>query len=91
MCSSDLMVILDIGVTVSTLPIAAFAAGIGVDYGIYIYSILEENVKVKRMTLYAAYVNTCVFRGCRSTSPRDVGPGFRRKPVQWRAGRMYFG
>ena len=33
----------------------------------------------------------CVFRGCRSTSPRDAGPGFRRMPVQWRAGRMYFG
>jgi predicted RND superfamily exporter protein len=52
------MVFLDIGVTVSTLPVAAFAAGIGVDYGIYIYSILEENVKVKRMPLQEAYVDT---------------------------------
>lgn len=52
------MVFLDIGVTVSTLPVAAFAAGIGVDYGIYIYSILEENVKVKGMALREAYVDT---------------------------------
>ena len=52
------MVFLDIGVTVSTLPVAAFAAGIGVDYGIYIFSILEENVKVKRMKMYEAYVDT---------------------------------
>ncbi|MGQ0622952.1 MAG: efflux RND transporter permease subunit [Panacagrimonas sp.] len=52
------MVFLDIGVTVSTLPVAAFAAGIGVDYGIYIFSILEENVKVKRMPMRAAYVDT---------------------------------
>jgi predicted RND superfamily exporter protein len=52
------MVFLDIGVTVSTLPVAAFAAGIGVDYGIYIYSILEENVKSKGMPLREAYVDT---------------------------------
>ena len=52
------MVLLDIGVTVSTLPVAAFAAGIGVDYGIYIYSILEENVKAKRMPLREAYIDT---------------------------------
>ena len=52
------MVFLDIGVTVSTLPVAAFAAGIGVDYGIYIYSILEENVKSKRMPLREAYIDT---------------------------------
>src|SRR3546814_5010204 len=38
------MVFLDIGVKVSTLPVAAFAAGIGVDYGIYIYSVFEECV-----------------------------------------------
>ncbi|MDP9141137.1 MAG: MMPL family transporter, partial [Pseudomonadota bacterium] len=52
------MVFLDIGVTVSTLPVAAFAAGIGVDYGIYIYSVLEENVKTKRMPIFEAYVDT---------------------------------
>ena len=53
-----LMVFLEIGVTVATLPVAAFAAGIGVDYGIYIYSVLEENVKEKRMALREAYLDT---------------------------------
>jgi hypothetical protein len=44
------MVFLDIGLKVSTLPVAAFAAGIGVDYGIYIYSVLEECIN-RGMTL----------------------------------------
>ncbi|MGQ0700722.1 MAG: efflux RND transporter permease subunit [Panacagrimonas sp.] len=52
------MVYLDIGVTVSTLPVAAFAAGIGVDYGIYIYSVFEECVKTRRMPIREAYVET---------------------------------
>ncbi|SEQ13595.1 MMPL family protein [Solimonas aquatica] len=52
------MVFLDIGVTVSTLPVAAFAAGIGVDYGIYIFSVLEECVMERRMRLREAYVET---------------------------------
>jgi uncharacterized protein len=52
------MVFLDIGVKVSTLPVAAFAAGIGVDYGIYIYSVFEECVMEKRMSMRAAYAQT---------------------------------
>lgn len=52
------MVFLDIGVKVSTLPVAAFAAGIGVDYGIYIYSVLEECVQEKGMALREAYEQT---------------------------------
>lgn len=52
------MVFLGIGVKVSTLPVAAFAAGIGVDYGIYIYSVLEECVQQKRMPLRQAYEET---------------------------------
>ncbi|MDB5974475.1 MAG: hypothetical protein JWR07_1235 [Nevskia sp.] len=52
------MVFLDIGVTVSTLPVAAFAAGIGVDYGIYIYSVLEECVQARGMPLREAYIET---------------------------------
>ncbi|HUS25679.1 MAG TPA: MMPL family transporter, partial [Candidatus Binatia bacterium] len=51
------MVILQIGVKVSTLPVAAFAAGIGVDYGIYIYSVLEEYI-AKGMPLRQAYEQT---------------------------------
>ncbi|MDO9453317.1 MAG: MMPL family transporter [Stagnimonas sp.] len=53
-----IMVWLGIGQTVATLPVAAFAAGIGVDYGIYIYSVLEENVKMKGMSLREAYADT---------------------------------
>jgi len=52
------MVFLDIGMKVSTLPVAAFAAGIGVDYGIYIYSVLEECVNEKKMSLRAGYEQT---------------------------------
>ncbi len=36
-----LMAALRIGLTVSTLPVAALAVGIGVDYGIYLYDHLE--------------------------------------------------
>lgn len=52
------MVFLGIGLKVSTLPVAAFAAGIGVDYGIYIYSVLEECVQEKGMTLREGYQQT---------------------------------
>jgi predicted RND superfamily exporter protein len=52
------MVFLGIGLKVSTLPVAAFAAGIGVDYGIYIYSVLEECVNEKKMALREAYEQT---------------------------------
>ncbi|MBI3171284.1 MAG: MMPL family transporter, partial [Hydrocarboniphaga effusa] len=52
------MVFLDIGMKVSTLPVAAFAAGIGVDYGIYIYSVLEECYYTKNMSLRDAYRQT---------------------------------
>ena len=52
------MVFLGIGVKVSTLPVAAFAAGIGVDYGIYIYSVLEECVNEKGMSLRDGYRQT---------------------------------
>lgn len=52
------MVFLDIGMKVSTLPVAAFAAGIGVDYGIYIYSVLEECVMERKMSLRRAYEQT---------------------------------
>lgn len=55
--SYAVMVYLQIGIKVSTLPVAAFAAGIGVDYGIYIYSVLEECVN-NGMTLRQAYMQT---------------------------------
>ncbi|MEN8720422.1 MAG: MMPL family transporter [Oceanococcaceae bacterium] len=56
--SYAVMVYLEIGVKVSNLAMAAFAAGIGVDYGIYILSVLEEEVKVKGKALREAYEDT---------------------------------
>lgn len=39
-----LMTVLDIGLTVSTLPVIALGVGIGVDYGIYILSTMNEKL-----------------------------------------------
>jgi predicted RND superfamily exporter protein len=41
MLGQALMVVLGIGVKVATLPVIALGVGIGVDYGIYIYSALQ--------------------------------------------------
>jgi predicted RND superfamily exporter protein len=52
-----LMAFLGIGVKVSTLPIIALGVGLGVDYGIYIYSRLEELLD-EGLTLQQAYFHT---------------------------------
>jgi len=52
-----LMTHLGIGVKVSTLPIIALGVGLGVDYGIYIYSRLEEFLE-DGLTLQQAYFHT---------------------------------
>jgi len=52
-----LMAYLGIGVKVSTLPIIALGVGLGVDYGIYIYSRLEELLDAGE-TLQQAYFHT---------------------------------
>jgi len=52
-----LMVYLNIGVKVATLPVIALGVGIGVDYGIYIYSKLEAFM-IKGMNLRNAYFET---------------------------------
>ncbi|KZY61500.1 hypothetical protein A3737_15255 [Oleiphilus sp. HI0065] len=52
-----LMAQLGIGVKVATLPVIALGVGIGVDYGIYIYSQLEAKLK-EGMTLQDAYFET---------------------------------
>ena len=49
-----LMALLGIGVKVATLPVIALGVGIGVDYGIYIYSALESSLK-KEGSLQEAY------------------------------------
>ena len=52
-----LMAMLGIGVKVATLPVIALGVGIGVDYGIYIFSRLESLMR-EGHSLYAAYVET---------------------------------
>ncbi len=51
-----LMAQLDIGLKVATLPVVALGVGVGVDYGIYIYSRLREHLQ--RQALYPAYCQT---------------------------------
>jgi predicted RND superfamily exporter protein len=57
-----LMAFLGIGMKVATLPVIALGVGIGVDYGIYIYSRLESFLK-KGMPLQEAYYQTLAFTG----------------------------
>jgi predicted RND superfamily exporter protein len=43
--SYAVMAMLEIGLKVSTLPVVALGVGVGVDYGIYVYSRLAEIMK----------------------------------------------
>src|SRR5690554_2235252 len=52
--SQALMAWLDIGIKVATLPVIALGVGIGVDYGIYIYSKMREAL-VANMNLSESY------------------------------------
>jgi predicted RND superfamily exporter protein len=55
--SQALMAFLGIGVKVATLPVIALGVGIGVDYGIYIFSKIEEGLSMKK-SLYLSYLYT---------------------------------
>jgi len=57
-----LMAILGIGLKVSTLPVVALGVGIGVDYGIYIFNRLLEQLD-KGMSLRDAYEQTLNMTG----------------------------
>ncbi|MBT8066860.1 MAG: MMPL family transporter [Gammaproteobacteria bacterium] len=52
-----LMALLGIGVKVATLPVIALGVGIGVDYGIYIYSKMESYLQ-RGMSVFEAYGKT---------------------------------
>lgn len=43
--SYSVMVFTNVGLKVSTLPIQAIAVGVGVDYGVYLYSVLQEGLR----------------------------------------------
>ncbi len=57
-----LMAWLGIGLKVNTLPVVALGVGIGVDYGIYIFSRLQMYLK-QGMPLYEAYYETLKVTG----------------------------
>jgi predicted RND superfamily exporter protein len=57
-----LMTELEIGLKVSTLPVVALGVGIGVDYGIYIYSRFQSHLN-EGMTIYQAYHETLKVTG----------------------------
>ena len=58
----SLMAFLDIGLKVNTLPVVALGVGIGVDYGIYIFSRLREYLN-EGATLDDAYMRTLRLTG----------------------------
>ncbi|MBU2871642.1 MMPL family transporter [Colwellia sp. E2M01] len=57
-----LMTVLDIGLTVSTLPVIALGVGIGVDYGIYILSTMSNKLQ-SGMNVHEAYLTALKERG----------------------------
>ncbi|MDP4528569.1 MMPL family transporter [Alkalimonas delamerensis] len=57
-----LMTLLQIGLTVSTLPVIALGVGIGVDYGIYIVSSMSQMLK-DRVPMREAYYEALKERG----------------------------
>lgn len=57
-----LMTMLEIGLKVNTLPVVALGVGVGVDYGIYIYSRLDTLLK-SGMSLTEAYAVTLEITG----------------------------
>ena len=57
-----LMAYLEIGVKVATLPVIALGVGVGVDYGIYIYSKLAYFLR-RGMGIQEAYYNTLTTTG----------------------------
>ncbi|TNF48325.1 MAG: RND family transporter [Deltaproteobacteria bacterium] len=57
-----LMTQLEIGLKVSTLPVVALGVGVGVDYGIYIYSRFQSHLN-EGMTIYQAYHETLKVTG----------------------------
>ncbi|MHA7834919.1 MAG: efflux RND transporter permease subunit, partial [Algiphilus sp.] len=56
--ANALMAIFEIGLKTATLPVVALAVGIGVDYGIYIYDVIEREVKQNGKSLRQAYLDT---------------------------------
>jgi predicted RND superfamily exporter protein len=60
--SYALMAMLEIGLKVSTLPVAALGVGVGVDYGIYLYSRFREFYR-EGASLHESYFRTLEVTG----------------------------
>ena len=60
--AQSLMTLLDIGLTVSTLPVIALGVGIGVDYGIYILSTMSAQLR-SGVPVEKAYLAALTERG----------------------------
>ncbi len=73
------MVGLDIGMKVATLPVLAFACGIGVDYGIYSYSVVADGLR-RGLSLEDAY-----YQKMRSTGKATLftGVGLSAGVAMW--------
>ncbi|MGQ0530406.1 MAG: efflux RND transporter permease subunit [Panacagrimonas sp.] len=80
------MVALDIGQKVATLPVLAFACGIGVDYGIYSYSVVAAGLR-KGLSLEEAY-----FQKMRSTGKATLftGAGMAVGVLMWMFSELQF-
>ncbi len=57
-----LMVVLGIGIKVATLPVIALGVGIGVDYALYVLSIMLKSLHMGR-SLSESYYRTLIFTG----------------------------
>jgi len=56
--ANALMAVFGIGLKVATLPVVTLAVGIGVDYGIYVYDVLQRELRSSAGNLQLAYLNT---------------------------------
>ena len=61
-----LMVFLNIGVKVNTLPVIALGVGVGVDYGIYLFERISYGMREENLTLAQAYLVSLKQRGSAS-------------------------
>lgn len=61
-----LMAMLDIGLKVNTLPVVALGVGVGVDYGIYLFSVIKYEVEERGSTLRDAFIIALKKRGMAS-------------------------
>lgn len=80
------MVSIDIGQKVATLPVLAFACGIGVDYGIYSYSVIADGLR-RGLTLEDAY-----YQKMRSTGKATLftGVGLASGVMMWLFSKLQF-